>query len=83
MTLPDNYLQYALTWYGLAGVLVISGLLAGRSEAAVSPPRTKTPGKSVAYTIADKHEMVWHREPGTAVIPETMPSFRQALLSLR
>jgi cytochrome oxidase assembly protein ShyY1 len=34
--LPDNYLQYALTWYGLAGVLVISGLLApGRSQAAV------------------------------------------------
>ena len=49
-TLPDNYLQYALTWYGLAGVLVISGLLApGRSQAAVSPLRTKTPGKSVAY----------------------------------
>jgi cytochrome oxidase assembly protein ShyY1 len=24
VTLPDNHLQYALTWYGLAGVLVIS-----------------------------------------------------------
>lgn len=50
VTPPENYLQYALTWYGLAGVLVISGLLApGRSQAAVSPLRTKTPGKSVAY----------------------------------
>jgi cytochrome oxidase assembly protein ShyY1 len=24
VTLPDNHLQYALTWYGLTGVLVIS-----------------------------------------------------------
>jgi hypothetical protein len=42
VTLPDNHLQYALTWYGLAGVLVVSfvtwPLVPGRSRAA---PRTR------------------------------------------
>lgn len=30
--LPDNHLQYALTWYALAAVLVIVALIAGRRQ---------------------------------------------------
>ncbi len=45
VTLPDNHLQYALTWYGLALVLVIMFVAwassSGRDEpgAEPSPPR--------------------------------------------
>jgi cytochrome oxidase assembly protein ShyY1 len=44
VTLPDNHLQYALTWYGLALVLVIWfaawALGSGRGEAGGGQPTT-------------------------------------------
>ena len=41
--LPNNHLQYAITWYSLAGVLVVIYLLMLRRERAASATPTSRP----------------------------------------
>ncbi|HTZ80558.1 MAG TPA: SURF1 family protein [Stellaceae bacterium] len=43
MELPNNHLQYAITWYSLAGVLVVIYLLMLRRERAASATPTSRP----------------------------------------
>ena len=52
VTLPDNHLQYALTWYGLAAVLVgvfVAWAFSSRKEAGGdgAPKPSESPSRSL------------------------------------